>query len=223
MFKYIMEFSKTGTICYISHLDLIRVFVRAFKKSGIKLNYSKGFNPHPKMGFAQPLSLGYRGLKEYIEFETKEEYTTEYLLETMAALMPEGIEVIRCDKAGDVKKTLAALTESAEYIIYIPLDGCKEINVDDMRKQFLSQNQIIQLKKRKKKKDLVEVDIKPMIRQLEFSIEGGSLRLETELDSGSSSNLSPELLINAVIQFFGINILREEVEVTRTKINFLNL
>ena len=54
-----MQFSKTGTSCYISHLDLVRVFHRAFKRAGIKLEYSKGFNPHPKMGFAQPLSLGY--------------------------------------------------------------------------------------------------------------------------------------------------------------------
>ena len=71
MTRYIMQFSKTGTSCYISHLDLVRVFHRAFKRAGIKLEYSKGFNPHPKMGFAQPLSLGYTGIREYIEFENQ--------------------------------------------------------------------------------------------------------------------------------------------------------
>ena len=77
MIRYIMQFSKTGTSCYISHLDLVRVFHRAFKRAGIKLEYSKGFNPHPKMGFAQPLSLGYTGMREYIEFETEEEHAPE--------------------------------------------------------------------------------------------------------------------------------------------------
>ena len=59
MSKYIVEFSKTGAMCYISHLDMMRLFNRLFKRADIRLAYSKGFNPHPKMGFAQPLSLGY--------------------------------------------------------------------------------------------------------------------------------------------------------------------
>ena len=68
MNRYVITFSKMGTICYISHLDLMRMFRRTFKKAGIRLAYSQGFNPHPKMGFAQPLSLGYWGLREMMEF-----------------------------------------------------------------------------------------------------------------------------------------------------------
>ena len=81
MSKYIIEFSKTGTICYTSHLDLMRIFKRVFKRTGIALAYSQGFNPHPKMGFAQPLSLGYWGMEEYIEFETAEEWQPDQLLQ----------------------------------------------------------------------------------------------------------------------------------------------
>ena len=72
--KYIIEFQKTGVICYTSHLDIMKVFKRAFKRADIALAYSQGFNPHPKMGFAQPLSLGYWSMQEYIEFETSAEY-----------------------------------------------------------------------------------------------------------------------------------------------------
>ena len=68
--KYVIRFQKTGVICYTSHLDIMKVFKRSFKRAGIRLAYSQGFNPHPKMGFAQPLSLGYESLDEYIEFET---------------------------------------------------------------------------------------------------------------------------------------------------------
>ena len=84
MSKYIIEFSKTGTICYTSHLDLMRIFKRVFKRTGIALAYSQGFNPHPKMGFAQPLSLGYWGMEEYIEFETAEEWQPDQLLQRLA-------------------------------------------------------------------------------------------------------------------------------------------
>ena len=55
MFKYVLTFSKTGIICYTSHLDIMRMFNRVIKRAGIRLSYSQGFNPHPKMGFAQPI------------------------------------------------------------------------------------------------------------------------------------------------------------------------
>ncbi len=100
MFKYILTFSKTGNICYISHLDLMRLFYRAIKRSGIKLGYSKGFNPHPKMSFAQPLSLGYTGLNELMEMETEEEYEPDIIRQRLAELMPEGLEIKACVRAG---------------------------------------------------------------------------------------------------------------------------
>ena len=47
--KYVIRFSKTGYVKYTSHLDLLRMFKRAFKKAELGLAYSQGFNPHPKM------------------------------------------------------------------------------------------------------------------------------------------------------------------------------
>ena len=81
MYKYAVGFSKTGTICYTSHLDIMRLFNCVIKRAGIKLAYSHGFNPHPKMVFAQPLSLGYTGLNEYIEIETTEDHEPGYIAE----------------------------------------------------------------------------------------------------------------------------------------------
>lgn len=121
MSKYIIEFTKTGTICYTSHLDLMRIFKRAFKRSGIALGYSQGFNPHPKMGFAQPLSLGYWGMQEYIEFETADPWNPSDLMQRLATALPEGIDLKNCLNADELKKTLSAHTVSAEYMIEIPV------------------------------------------------------------------------------------------------------
>ena len=126
MSKYIISFSKTGTICYTSHLDLMRIWKRAFKRTGIALAYSQGFNPHPKMGFAQPLSLGYWGMEEYIEFETQVEYTADQLLQRLAPGLPEGIELKQCMGAGHLTKTLASHTVAAQYMIEVPLQGGSE-------------------------------------------------------------------------------------------------
>ena len=140
--KYIIEFSKTGIICYTSHLDIMKVFKRAFKRAGIDIAYSQGFNPHPKMGFAQPLSLGYWGLQEYVEFETAEREAgiaddeamntasgraPEEMLSALTAIMPEGLELKRIIEAPWLKKTLAAENIAAEYMIGIPVGSDSEM------------------------------------------------------------------------------------------------
>ena len=56
--KYRLQFSKEGETKYVSHLDLVRLFTRAFKRAELPLAYSEGFNPHPKMSIGLPLSVG---------------------------------------------------------------------------------------------------------------------------------------------------------------------
>lgn len=220
MNRYVITFSKMGTICYISHLDLMRMFRRTFKKAGIRLVYSQGFNPHPKMGFAQPLSLGYWGLREMMEFETVEEYDTEELSKTIASLMPDGIEIIDCRPLVGIRKTLAAAAAAAEYIIAIPVTEPIGMTGQDVKDKYMGQDSIITLKKQKKKKEPVEVDIKPMIRSIEFTPEEETLFVSAVLDSGSVSNLSPELVIDTLIKCLQLDIDRSEIAVMRKKIIF---
>lgn len=221
--KFIIRFTKTGVICYTSHLDIMKVFKRSFKRAGIRLAYSQGFNPHPKMGFAQPLSLGYEGLDEYIEFETVEDYkdkTGEEILQALRDIMPEGLELVSIKEAPELKKTLAAQTIAADYVILIPISEEFDGRADELLNKYMSKPEIITLKKQKKKKDLVPVNIKPKIRDLTFMSDEGVLHIDSTLDSGSESNLSPELLITTVCETLGIDTPRSEIQVTRTKIHF---
>ncbi|MGX8773664.1 MAG: TIGR03936 family radical SAM-associated protein [Bacillota bacterium] len=224
--KYVIRFKKTGVICYTSHLDIMKVFKRSFKRAGIRLSYSQGFNPHPKMGFAQPLSLGYESLDEYIEFETADTAAGDEIFEKMRALMPEGLELLSISEAAHAK-TLAANTVAADYTIEIPF-GKEAVGSDppvpmDPRilwQDYMGQEQILTLKKQKKKKEPVLVDIRPKIREMVFYPSAKELRIDATLDSGSDSNLSPELVITTVLDKFGLDVPRSEIGVTRTKIHF---
>lgn len=220
MYKYAVGFSKTGTICYTSHLDIMRLFNRVIKRAGIKLAYSHGFNPHPKMVFAQPLSLGYTGLNEYIEIETTEDHEPGYIAEKLSELMPPGLDIKGCERMAEGRKTLAAMTVAAEYMIEIPLAEPVDMSDGEIAELYMSQDRIITLKKQKKKKVPVEIDIKPMIRQLQVSQQDGLIVIDTVLDSGSISNLSPELLIKTFTERLGIDTDRSEIDVTRKKIFF---
>ena len=52
-------FSKAGTARYISHLDLMRTFQRAFARAGISIKHTEGFHPHPFVSIPLPLSVGF--------------------------------------------------------------------------------------------------------------------------------------------------------------------
>ena len=60
-------FTKDNECKYISHLDLNRVVMRALHKSKLNIWHTEGFNPHPFVTFALPLSLGFKGVKETMD------------------------------------------------------------------------------------------------------------------------------------------------------------
>jgi radical SAM-linked protein len=217
--KYVMELKKGGYMKYISHLDMVRLFKNAFKKAGIKLAYSQGFNPHPKMGFALPLSLGYSSDCEILEFELKEDMKTAEISDKMTCVLPKGIEILSCKESKE-GKSFAARVYAASYEITIPaLAGFKR-GIDELCEDFLKQEGIFALKRQKKTGTQKEIDIKSMIRALSGKPSCGEMVLYAKLDAGSNSSLSPELLISAFISFAGIDVAREEIDVKRTVVLF---
>ena len=219
--RYAIKFSKDGYIKYTSHLDLLRMFKRAFKKTGLMLKYSQGYNPHAKMGFAQPLSLGYSGKSELIEFETVMPHTTGEIMEKMRKEMPEGIELISCFELPENIKSLAADADAAEYKIWIPTSLSEDVLKKEMDR-YLNMTEIVALKRQKKTKKMEPVNIRPMIRSLEINKVGDFAMIKALLDCGSRSNCSPELVISSFCSHCGIETPRYDMEVERTNIFFVN-
>ncbi|MDD6153956.1 MAG: TIGR03936 family radical SAM-associated protein [Eubacteriales bacterium] len=221
MSNYVLLFSKKGVLKYTSHLDLLRLFKRAFRRAGIDVAYSEGFNPHPKIGFAQPLSLGYEAENEIIEFTSDTEYDSANLIPALNSVMPEGILIKALGIIPDGKKSSAAANvESARYRVKydIPYDA---VDFDKVAADYMAQVQIITLKRQKKSKQMKETDIRPKIREFKaLRGDDGMLEIDMLTDCGSQSNLSPELAIATFGDFAGFNFSRYEVEVSRTELNF---
>lgn len=218
MNRYIIRFSKEGYIKYTSHLDMLRLFKRAFKKTRILLAYSQGFNPHPKMGFAQPLSLGYTSKCELLEFETTKSFDPLEIKERLTNVMPEGVELLDCRRLDTDVKSLASVVTEAEYEVIFPVPA-DMVNFQKLVENYLNQEQIIAEKRQKKTRKMVAVDIKGKIREMAITA-GEKLTLHLKLDSGSNSNLSPEQVIATFLAYTGLDVKRYDVEVKRTKINF---
>lgn len=219
--RYAIKFSKDGYVKYTSHLDLLRMFKRAFKKTGLGLKYSQGYNPHPKMGFAQPLSLGYSSRCELIEFETEMPHTTGEIMEKMRGEMPDGIKLLSCFELDEKIKSLAADADAAEYKIWIPTELSEEVLQGSLT-TYLKKDEITALKRQKKTKKMEPVNIRHMIRELEISKVGDFALIKALLDCGSKSNCSPELVISSFCSHCGIDTPRYEMEVERINLIFVN-
>jgi len=222
MSRYVLKFHKQGYMKYISHLDLLRLFKRSFKRIGIKLQHSQGFNPHPKMSFVQPLSLGYTSVAEYLEFETITQEETNYIMQKLNEAMPHGIGILACRSIPQSKKTLAAMVECACYELRFQTDDVRDWN--EKIEAFLEQDKIIILKKQKKSKKFVEQDIKSMIRKLsvqQVGVDDNYIMLNTVIDAGSISNLNPEKMLQSFFDFLGHPFEKEAVSIEREEIFYI--
>lgn len=218
MSKYVVKFAKEGYIKYTSHLDMLRLFKRSLKKAGITLAYSQGFNPHPKMGFAQPLSLGYTSKCELLELETDMDFEPAVIKEKVADIMPEGVTILSAERLPEQIKSLASAVEEAYYQVVFPVTS-DSADFVKILSDYLEQEEILAEKRQKKTKKMVTVDIRKKIRAIEIA-EGEKLTLILKLDCGSISNLSPEQVITSFISFAELDVNRYDVEVERIALLF---
>ena len=86
------RFAKQGRAAYLSHLDVMRTFQRAFIRAGIRIRHSEGFNPHPKMSIALPLQLGCESVCELLDASVLE--GPEDMISALNRVLPEGIRVL---------------------------------------------------------------------------------------------------------------------------------
>ena len=193
MDKLRLRFKKTGRAIYISHLDLMQTMQRAFSRAGYELKYSEGFNPHPQISIALPLSVGAASLCEIMDFKLKEEADISEIPARLTAALPEGIEVTDCYEP----------QRKAAELKYLRVAGVFEYDQRDTERMaqalrdFYSAGEIIITKKNKR--GMGETDIKPAILEIGFEAREGAVELEAVI-SAQEPTLNPELLADALRQ-----------------------
>lgn len=220
MHKYLIKFTKINNMKYISHLDLMNVFQRAFRREGIKLNYSQGFSPHPKMSFAHPLSLGISSIGEYMEAELINKIPENDLIHKLNTAMPKGIGILECKEITGKVKSLAAIVEYAQYKIYFTAhDNINQNLLNEKINKFLNTKEIIAIKKSVKTKKVKEINIRPLIHTFDLiSFENKQCEISTIIKTGSNGNLNPELMINSFIDFTDLDIDKESIRIHREEL-----
>ena len=190
-------FEKTGRAVWISHLDLMRLFQRAFKRAGLPLTHTQGYNPRPSVSIALPLSVGVESKCELLEYELvgEEKPSHKEIVARLNNALTEGIRVIHSyDNCAKIKN-LAYLdaTVDLEYDNGIPENAQAAIGELFSRKEILVE--------KKGKNGPTDQDIAPMIKKLEIAaLDDQVLRLSVRVCCQNPS-LNPMQLAAAVSKY----------------------
>lgn len=217
-----IKFTKLGDMKYISHLDVQRLFQRVFRRAAVRLSYSQGFNPHPKMSYGNALALGVESYGEYVDIEIEDDISPELLVEKINNQLPEGMDFIKCVEIQTGVKSLAGNIEYGNYDFVIEnVDNFTKSEVSDKIDKILSLDMLNVTKKNKKGK-LVEMDIIPMIKSLEVkSVEDDKITINSIISTGSIKNLNTNVFLPKLIELLDVSIDPLEVDVIRNDLYFV--
>lgn len=187
-------FEKTGNSVWISHLDLMRVFQRAFRRAGLLLKHSQGFNPRAIVSIALPLSVGVDSVCELLDFELEGETRQSELASRLNAALPAGIRVLDVYEGGRKIKELTHLRVriTMEYDQGVPDGAAETISALFARDRLVME--------KRSKRGVTETDIIPMIRSYSVSAGDDKLLLEAVICAQNPS-LNPQMMISAIEQF----------------------
>lgn len=201
-----VKFSKTGIMRYVGHLDMMRFFQKAVKRSNLPIRYSEGFNPHQIMSFASPLGVGLTSEGEYMDIDLKEKVDSAEALKALNENMVEGLEITGFKYLPDnAEKCMSAVTAASYVVTYKDSkdDACYIENIVDLKAKFFDEAHSINIVKKTKKGER-ELDLKPLIYRFNIKVENGVPIYDFLLSSGSTDNIKPELVVKAFHEFLGL-------------------
>ena len=189
-----LRFSKVGRARYISHLDLMGTFQRAFLRAGLEIKHTEGYNPHAFVSIPLPLSVGFGSECEVLDFQLVGETPMEEVPGHMNAALPEGIVVQKCYLAERPAKALTYVN----YIVTLEYESGTPVGAAAAILELFGRETLVVSKKSKKAKSgQVEVDLVPLIAR--YTVEGrrDSITIDAALRA-QNPGLNPELMVAAI-------------------------
>lgn len=181
MNKLRLCFSKRDTAAYISHLDTMRLFQRAFLRAGIAVKHTEGFNPHAYVTIAVPLPLGHESVCECLDFGAEPPYDTGDMCSRLNTVLPAGVLVHSVYDLQRPVKDIAFIDNTITFTFDrgVP-DGAPE------RLRELMTRDSLLVEKKTKKGELRETDIRPQINTIGFdTADANTLVCRCMLRAGS--------------------------------------
>ena len=194
-----LKFKKVGSLQYISHLDLQRTFMRVIVRSCIPAWYTKGFNPHAKLVFSTPLSVGVQSVCEYLDIRIDRDMSCEDIRDRLNAELTDELCIL---DAYLPENDFSQIAWASYEIEVFTRDA--DVSLAKKATDVLTTSPLVMTKRTKSGEK--DVDIIPMIKSADvhYDNETGTIKLSCVLSASSTEYLNPEMLITALKQNIGI-------------------
>jgi radical SAM-linked protein len=188
MQKIRIKFEKGPSVKFISHLDMMRAFERAIRRTDIPIAYSSGFNPRPRISWGPPLAIGIESDHEFADLNLDGWIKPDELSVKLNKVLPRGFQIIEAIIAPSKEASLDSLLNRAEYIIEIET-GQK----DGLRSRLEQITKMDRIEVEKKGK---LVDKRPMLFGLQLTEEPLQLRMTVQV--GGKGTLKPKEILDLI-------------------------
>ncbi len=204
--KIRIKFRKYGVMKFIGHLDIMRYFQKAMRRAEIDICYSGGFSPHMIMSFAAPLGVGITSDGEYLDIEVNSTRNTAESLKALNDTMVEGVEVSGYVLLPDNAKTAMSIVAAADYELSfkegyeVPADKAAfEAAIETF---FTNAKEVLITKQTKKSERTM--DLKPLVYEFSMREKDGKPVFYLNLSTGSTDNVKPELVVEALFSYMAL-------------------
>jgi radical SAM-linked protein len=185
-------FCKKDLSSFLSHLDVMRTFTRAFKRAKIPVWYSHGFTQRPHLEFPLPLPLGVSSDKEIMDFALSDNIECDGdMVNVVNSVLPNGLQIIELSQ----NITDTSKIDFAKYILYLP-DNINRKSIEN----YISQDSI-EVEKFSKSKGVITIDIKPHLYIDGIDDIDITHQINATLPVGSKLNINVNVLINSIAAF----------------------
>lgn len=192
-----MRFAKEGRAKYISHLDLMHTMQRAMARCQMPLWFTEGFNQHAYVSVALPLSTGYSGEYEFLDFNLLSENVPINAVEALNAVFPEGLRAIEIYPLADGGMPLRDIAWSKYRITWSFAGGVPADFAENVNKLFAQPT--VEIVKRSKRGEKT-VNMRELMNGFALTEQDGQVVAEVVTAAGNN-NMSPEYLTRAIAQY----------------------
>jgi radical SAM-linked protein len=209
-----LRFAKGEAIKYISHLDLARTWERVFRRAGLPVAYSQGFNPRPRFQIAAALPVGVTGQAELLDVWLTECLTPEEALPRLHPALPPGLDVAEVEEVELRAPSLQSQMRSAGYRAFVRTQEPE--NAIRIRIQALLDAPTLQRQRHHKGK-LQTYDLRPLIQALTVEPgEAGEQVLIMSLKASPQGAGRPDQVLEAL----GLSLAPHTIERTNLCLEF---
>ena len=161
-----ISYNKDSLIRFTSALDMQRIWERSSRRASIKVIYSKGFHPQPRIQLGIPLPLGFIGLDEKVDIWIEDSLSLKEISNRLEQKLPAGLGISSIQEIAVSEKALSSQIQFSDYRVYLLNENISQRLVKNKVINLLNEKEIIRKKRNGKKYDL-----RPLILAIEFNIE----------------------------------------------------